>query len=52
VRVGDDDEGKVSERLYAVREPCGEDREGEVCGREQLLGGERGSSVSEPRDTR
>jgi len=46
MRIGNDDEREVAERLYAVREAGGEDGEGEVCGCEELLGCERRSSVS------
>ena len=46
MRVGYDDEREVAERLYAVCEAGGEDREGEVRGREELLGRERRPSVS------
>jgi len=46
MRIGNDDEREVAERLYAVREAGGQDGEGEVCGCEELLGRQRWSSVS------
>jgi hypothetical protein len=46
MRVGHNDEREVAERLYSVREASGEDREGKVCGGEELLGCERWPSVS------
>ena len=46
MRVRYDDERKIAERLYAMREAGGEDGEGEVGRCEELLRRERWSSVS------
>lgn len=46
MRIGNDDEREVAERLNSMREAGGEDGEGEVGGCEELLGCERRSSVS------
>lgn len=46
MRVRDDDEGQISERLDAMCKAGWEDREREVGRREELLGRERWSSVS------
>lgn len=46
MRVGDYDEGEVSEGLDAVGEAGGEDGEGEVCGLEELGGCEWGAAMS------
>lgn len=46
VRVGDYDEGEVSEGLDAVGEAGGEDGEGEVGGLEELGGCEWGAAMS------
>jgi hypothetical protein len=46
VRIRDDDEGEVAQRLNAVGEARRQNREGEVGRREQLLRGERWLAVS------
>ena len=51
VRIRDDDEGEVAQRLDAVGEACRQNREGEIGRREQLLRGERWLAVSGSRHT-
>ena len=45
IGVVDDDVRKISQRLDAMGEPYGQERQSEACRREQSFGGQWGSPV-------